>query len=195
MKELESASALAVRQTKEWAEILVDFESRNRYSVQDPAGRQLYWAAEESSLFWRLLLHTLRPFVMRVFSLAGEPVLRIVKPFRFYFHEAAVYTEAGALLGSVKREFTLVRKRFTVTDPGGAVLYDINAPILHPWTFGISRNGAECGQIVKRWSGLAKESFTDADNFSVVFPPEAGGAHKALLLGALFLIDMVYFEK
>lgn len=37
--------------------------------------------------------------------------------------------------------------------------------------------------------------FTDADNFTVDFPQNASGQQRMLLLGALFLIDFLYFEK
>ena len=40
-----------------------------------------------------------------------------------------------------------------------------------------------------------KESFTDADNFGVAFPANIDVNHKAILLGAVFLIDFVHFES
>ena len=195
MQQLTAAPTLIVQQKKEWAEILVDFESRNKYAVSHASGQQLYWAAEESSLLARMVLHALRPFKIHLFSMSGQPVMNIVKPFRFYFHEAEIYDAAGRLLGGVKREFSILTKKFTITDPSGGTLYDVCAPVLHPWTFKLSKNGAEDGAIVKQWSGLAKETFTDADNFSVTFPQDADTDKKAVLLGALFLIDMVYFEN
>ncbi|MFL2928006.1 MAG: phospholipid scramblase-related protein, partial [Opitutales bacterium] len=63
------------------------------------------------------------------------------------------------------------------------------------WTFFIKNNGTEYGKITKKWSGLLKESFTEADNFGVVFPEEWDVKVKALFLGAVFLIDFVHFEK
>ena len=48
--------------------------------------------------------------------------------------------------------------------------------------------------IQKKWSGLAKEAFTDADNFGVTFPPDWPVEKKTLALGAVFLIDFVHFE-
>jgi len=47
----------------------------------------------------------------------------------------------------------------------------------------------------KKWSGLLKEGFTDADNFGVMFPKEWESKLKALFLGAVFLIDFVHFEN
>lgn len=50
------------------------------------------------------------------------------------------------------------------------------------------------GKIKKKWSGVLKELFTDADNFFIEFPDNASAKHRALLLGALFFIDYLYYE-
>lgn len=195
MEKLKNADSLLVRQQKEWGEIVTGFEARNRYSVQDQSGAQVYFAAEEGSLMLRLLLKALRPFSLHVLSAEGKEVLRADKPFRFYFHEMSVRTPDGRLLGGVRREFALLERVFTVMDSQGTEVYTISGPFLHPWTFKVLLGGAEAGKILKNWSGMLKEAFTDADNFSVEFPAGADADRKALLLAALFLIDIIYFEK
>lgn len=45
-----------------------------------------------------------------------------------------------------------------------------------------------CGRITKQWSGLAKEAFTDADNYGISFPIDLDINVKAVLMGAVFLI-------
>ena len=37
--------------------------------------------------------------------------------------------------------------------------------------------------------------FTDSDNFGISFPMDLDVRMKATLLGALFLIDIMFFEK
>lgn len=59
----------------------------------------------------------------------------------------------------------------------------------------IKKDEVECGKITKKWSGLLKEGFTDADNFGVVFPREWDIGLKAFFLGSVFLIDFVHFEN
>lgn len=54
--------------------------------------------------------------------------------------------------------------------------------------------GHEVGKISKQWSGLGREAFTDADNFGVSFPLELDVKVKAVILGAVFLIDFMFFE-
>lgn len=51
----------------------------------------------------------------------------------------------------------------------------------------------QVGKISKQWSGLAKEAFTDTDNFGITFPRDLDVRMKATLLGAVFLI--VSIEK
>lgn len=195
MEKLKAVETVLVQQKKEWGEILTGFEAKNKYAVLDGSNRQLYWAAEESSVLARLFLKLLRPLSVHILSTEGRLVIKTVKPFRFFFHETSVFAADGQFLGKVRREFAILTKKFTVEDAQGIALYDILSPVLHPWTFKISRNGAELGEIVKNWGGTGKEIFTDADNFSLKFPPEADAGRRAVLLGALFLIDLVYFEK
>jgi hypothetical protein len=50
--------------------------------------------------------------------------------------------------------------------------------------------------IRKRWSSLAQEVLTDADNFGVEFEPTlADGPLRQLILAATIGIDLVYFER
>ncbi|MCD6364810.1 MAG: scramblase [Planctomycetes bacterium] len=196
MDKLGDVETLLVRQQKEWGEILTGFETRNRYVVTDAGGAELYFAAEESSLLGRWLLNTLRPFTIHVQAAGGQDVLRVKRPFRFYFHRVDVTdADAGRHLGSVERRFSLVRRIYAVLDDNGHEIFELFGPILHPWTFEVRREGRTLGKITKKWSGLLKEGFTDADNFGIAFPPDLEVVQKALLLGAVFLIDFVHFEK
>ena len=52
----------------------------------------------------------------------------------------------------------------------------------------LSKDDKEIGKISKQWSGLAKEMFTDADNFGIQFPMDLDVKAKACLLGACLLI-------
>lgn len=46
----------------------------------------------------------------------------------------------------------------------------------------------EVGCISKKWSGILREAFTDADNFAVSFPMDLDVRMKAVMIGASFLI-------
>ena len=196
MDRLSSISGLVVSQRKEWGEILSGFETKNKYVVFDQSGSQLYLAAEEQgSTLARWLLKALRPFTIAVLSEDGQVILRIVRPFRFYFHRANVLDAQGRMLGTIQRRFSILRRIYSVLDASGEEVFQLFGPILHPWTFEIKAGGEEFGKITKKWSGLMKESFTDADNFGVTFPADWDVRAKAIFLGAVFLIDFVHFEN
>ena len=56
----------------------------------------------------------------------------------------------------------------------------------------LSKDDKEIGKISKQWSGLAKEMFTDADNFGIQFPMDLDVKAKACLLGACLLIVSLF---
>ena len=195
MDELARIDSLAIQQVKEWGEILTGFETRNRYRVIDESGRDiLYVGEEDGSLLARLFLKAARPFTLRV--LAGEyTALTLRRPFRWYFHHLHVFDAAGPLLCPVPREFSVFRRVYTVRGLAGSEQFTLFGPLLRPWTFQIMQDGREIGVIRKKWSGLLKEAFTDVDTFGITFPADADTYTKAVLLGAVFLIDFVHFEN
>jgi uncharacterized protein YxjI len=68
-------------------------------------------------------------------------------------------------------------------------------PLFKPWTFEIRSGERVVGMIQKRWSGLAKEMFSDADDFGVELSNATDARLKLLAFAAVVLIDVVHFEK
>ena len=195
MQELARVESLAIQQIKEWGEILSGLETRNNYRVMDPSGEEVLLVGEErGSVLARLFLKAARPFTLRAVA-GGETSLVLRRPFRWFFSHLDILDGSGASVGSVTREFAVLRRVYTVRDASGAERFTLFGPLLRPWTFQIMSDGREVGLIQKRWSGLMNEAFSDADNFGVTFPPDAEPADKSLLLGAVFLIDFVHFEN
>ena len=156
----------------------------------------MYYAAEEGgSILLRWFLKALRPFTLVVLTDSNQVLLRVKRPFRFFFHEADIVDYQDKSLGVLRKRFSLLRRKYSVLDSTGKEIFQLFGPILKPWTFIIKNNDVEYGKITKKWSGLLKEGFTDADNFGVVFPKEWDVKLKALFLGAVFLIDFVHFEN
>jgi hypothetical protein len=195
---LAAARELKIKQQLEKLETFTGIETRNRYAVTDGDGNQVLFAEEEAGqtaeLLARLFLKAARPFRLQIETLHGEPVIHIDRPFRFYFHELEVRNAEDVLLGTVEKQFSLLNRRYAVTDRLHGKRYEIVGPLWRPWTFRILRDGVECGVIRKRWGGTVREVFTDADAFGIELPPEADSPLKAVFLGAVFLIDFVHFE-
>ena len=198
MEKLEAVSDLVVRQRKELTEIITGFETKNTYSIEDVHGQQLYVAAEASgSIVIRILLRSLRPFTIGIFSGTNDTMLlKITRSFRWYFHHVEVKDHQDQLLGVIERQFSMLNRKYLVSQGVGREDYYIESPILSPWTFYIKNSdGVEQGKITKKWGGLVKETISNADDFGVTWPAQWDKSLKSLVLGAVFLIDFIYFEN
>jgi uncharacterized protein YxjI len=196
MQRLMEERGLVIQQRTEWGEIFSGFETSNWYNVNDLDGNELFYAAEEGGNFLtRQFLKSLRPFTVRVYDNTRQLLVEVQRPFRFIFQEATVFNGEGVPLGMVRKQWSFLRRRYTVTDTSGMEVCQLFGPLLHPWTFRILQNGMEVGAIRKQWSGIGKEMFTDTDNFGIEFPDDAGPELRSLLLGAVFLIDFCHFEE
>lgn len=64
------------------------------------------------------------------------------------------------------------------------------------WTFPIKRNGNDFALITKKWGGLLKEVFLDADNFVLDFQdPSMNEDTRRILLAAAIFVDLEFFEQ
>jgi uncharacterized protein YxjI len=191
---------LTVRQKKRWMEILLSFEVKNTYEVFDEHGAAALRVREQGqgilSLLKRIFLGTLRPFHVLVSDVgSGEPLLELHRPFRFIFHRLEVRTVKGELLGAIQKKWSWFRRIYEVESASGHAVAELFGPILRPWTFEIRQGDREVGLVQKKWSGLGKEMFTDADNFGVDLAAIRDPKLKLLAFAAVVLIDIVHFEK
>lgn len=193
---------LSVRQRKRWLEILTSFDARNTYAVYDEAGNPVLNVQEQGKGFGnflkRIFLGAFRPFTSHVEDLVGQrDVLHLRRPFRFYFHRLEVRDTEGNHLGAIQRRWTWFRRKYTVEGAQGQEVATLFGPFWRPWTFKILLPGQkeEVGLVQKKWSGLAKELFTQADNFWIAFENVQDPHLRALLFSSTVLIDVVHFEN
>jgi len=154
----------------------------------------------------------------------GNEIIKCVRPFHFgrrgglFFcccgdfcfqvlqvHAGAASANPGAYLGYVRENYSFFVPVLSIFDADDNEIYRIVGECCGcaNYSFNIfdqahlnSDNDADsCGVIQRRWAGISKELFGDADNFFVTFPVSATPAHRALFLGATFLIDFLYFAR
>ena len=199
LKQLVGLQSLKVRQLREVFE-LVGFETRNKYSIETDNGAPFLFAAEQQKgalgfLFRQSLGHW-RSFEIHIFDSSRRPIAIAKHPFRFFFQRLEIYSIDGACLGVVEKKFSILAKRFEVTDRSGKVLFTVNSPLLKLWTFPFLRGDEEFAVIKKRWSGLLHEGFLDADRFVVEFTsPRLSAEERFLITAAGIFIDLQYFER
>jgi uncharacterized protein YxjI len=187
-----------IHQTKEWGEILLGFESKNRFELNGEDGQRLGFAAEEAAglgqWFLRNLFGACRRATVHVYDHGGQKVGRGEKPFRWFFHRMDVY-DGETKIGAVQRKWAWFHRIFAVENAAGQEVMELRSPFFHPWTFTLWFQGNEAGVIRKKWGGVLKEWFTDADTFGVEVAPHIPVEVRKLLLVGTFLVDFTCFEN
>lgn len=195
MEIFNNKNSIRVQQIKEKLEIFTGFETKNKYQIFDEQNLPFLYAYEESGGFMRVFLKSARPFKMFIIDNSQKILFSIDRPFKWIFSECNIIDNNNQIIATVKWEFSVLKKKYSIYDRTENKLFTIEAPAFKPWTFFIKRNNQEVAIIQKKWSGLLKETFTDADNFGIQYNENLTGKEKAILLGTLFLIDFVHFEN
>jgi uncharacterized protein YxjI len=191
---------LTVKQRKNWWEMIFAFEAKNRYVVLGNRMGAAFEVEEQGegfgALLKRLFLGTARPFTAFVTDARRDSLaMRLHRRWRWFFPFMDVHDGGDQPVASLEAQWAWFQRRYTVRDAQGTTLGEIVGPFFKPWTFELTVGGRVIGHIKKKWSGLWKEAFSDADNFEVEFAADIDPRWKALALAAAVLIDVVHFER
>ncbi|CAH1264616.1 phospholipid scramblase 1-like isoform X3 [Branchiostoma lanceolatum] len=200
---------LLVKQQVELLEAFVGIEGNNKYKIKNSMGQKVYFAAEKNDCCSRQCCGNVRSFEMKVYDNNKQEVIHFSRPLRCMncwavccLQELEVQAPPGNTIGWVKQSWHPYLPKFTIEDASGQTVLEIEGPCLSCSFCGdvdfkvLSADGGQkVGKISKQWSGLLKEAFTDADNLGIEFPMDLDVKVKATLLGALFLIDFMFFEQ
>ena len=185
-----------VKQEIEFMEVFTGFETANRYSVRTPDGAELLYAYEESGKISRLFLRNHRPLTIHFVDNDGNEVFTAERGFFWMFSHLYVGDEDGKLIGSLQRTFKLLGRRIAILDHEGTKRSEIRGGLFRPNTFMVYSDGEEVARITKRWGGLAREMFSDADTFQVGMDLErVDQGFATIILAAAIAIDLDFFES
>ncbi|AFY73187.1 Scramblase [Synechococcus sp. PCC 7502] len=198
LQSLVSCNAISIKQKFEVFE-LFGFETRNRYRIYNEYSQEIGYCAEAKLGFGDAIL---RQFLghWRTFDIIGtdtlqQKVFRAHHPFRWFFNRLDIYGAGDRPVGSLQQNFAWFNKEFDFLDTQNRVVMTMSSPFWRFWHFPVTKAGRNVSLIQKKWSGLGKELFTDADNFKITFIDQSLTSDQKLLLlaGAIF-IDILYFE-
>ncbi|CAK8673082.1 phospholipid scramblase 1-like isoform X2 [Clavelina lepadiformis] len=207
-----------IHQQIELLEVITDFETQNRYMLKNSLGQQCYYAHEESDLCMRLCCKNARGFVMHIDDNTGKEVIRLTREFKccagccwcantdHCAFMVNVESPVGNPIGQIRQDHYLWTPYFNILDANGEQIFKIKGPCcictgpccpndvpfdIHPK----DTSNPPIGRIAKQYGGFLREAYTKATNFSVSFPMDLDVKMKAVLIGATFLFDMMYFEQ
>ncbi|GFS84554.1 phospholipid scramblase 1 [Nephila pilipes] len=199
---------LLVHQKSDNLEASLSFETKNKYTIKNNLGQKVYTAKEDTGCCTRNCCGSARPFDIIIKDNAFFEIMHLKRDLRCSscccpccLQLLEVSAPPGRVFGRVVQEWSILTPKFRIENASGETVLRIEGPCC---TFSIcsdvelevlSTNGVKVGKITKQWSGLLREAFTDADYFGITFPVDLDVQTKAILLGALFLIDYMFFES
>ncbi|KAM4695260.1 phospholipid scramblase 1-like [Discoglossus pictus] len=198
-----------IHQQVEMLEVWLGYEQNNKFEIKNSLGQRIYFAAEQNDCCTRNFLGSARPFVMTILDNTGREIMRITRPCRCescfcpcFLQKLEVQAPPGTPIGYVIQNWHPILPKFTIQNERGESVLKIVGPCVPcrccaDVNFEVKSLDEQSvvGKISKQWSGAAKEFFSDADNFGIQFPMDLDVKMKAVMMGACFLIDFMYFEK
>ncbi|XP_070849152.1 phospholipid scramblase 2-like [Chaetodon trifascialis] len=200
---------ILIHQKVELLEAFIGFETNNQYDIKNSLGQKIYKAKEKNDCCTRNCCGSLRSFDMKIKDNMDREVIRLIRPFRCAscccpccLQEMEVQAPPGTTIGYIKQDWHPFLPRFSIQGANKETVMKLEGPCFACNCCGDvnfelkSKDGKKpIGRISKQWSGLLKEVFTDTDNFGIQFPLDMDVKMKAVLMGACFLIDFMFFEK
>lgn len=204
-----------IKQKYEIFELLAGCEMNNKYELKNSMGQQFGMAKEDTDCCTRQCCGPARPFDMNITDNNETEILHLHRPFKCggscccvcegCLQMIEVQAPRGTPIGTVHQEFSVCTPfavKYTVRNQADEVILRIEGPTC-PCSCGsdvdfnifTADKSNQIGKITKQWRGWCAEALTDADNFGVTFPMDLEVRYKALLIGAMFLIDFMFFEK
>lgn len=204
---LRGVTDLYIQQTVELIDILAYVESENRFEVKVPQGETLYIAAENSSTTQRMCCASNRAFEMRLFDHSRQEAIRLRRKlacsswmFGCCLQKLDVYSDVDLYTGSVVQEWSMSYPLFQLRDSCGQVIFRLKGPASATACCGGDYQAkfdilspdctSNVGSIVHAWDGMSSDY-----KLTVTFPTiEVTTEMKAVILGAAFLLEYMYFE-
>uniref|UniRef100_A0A8C1C316 Phospholipid scramblase n=1 Tax=Cyprinus carpio carpio TaxID=630221 RepID=A0A8C1C316_CYPCA len=204
---LTQVDQLLIKQKVELIEALAGFESNNKYEIRNSMGQNVFYAVEENDCLTRQCCGPLRSFTIRILDNFGQEIITVSRPLKcmscFFpccLQELEIQAPPGNTVGYVLQQWHPFLPKFTIENErrepvlklqgpfcGWSCLPDVDFEIL-------TMDEVSIGKISKQWTGLLREAFTDSDNFGIQFPMDLDVRMKAVMIGACFLIDFMFFE-
>ncbi|XP_061565631.1 phospholipid scramblase 2-like [Cololabis saira] len=200
---------ILIHQKVELLEAFIGFETNNQYEIKNSLGQKIYKAKEKNDCCTRNCCGSMRSFDMKIKDVMDREVIRLIRPFRCVscwcpccLQEMEVQAPPGTTVGYVQQDWHPCLPKFSILGPNKETVMKLDGPCFAcnccgDVNFELKGKDGDhtIGRISKQWSGLLKEVFTDTDNFGIQFPLDLDVKMKAVLMGACFLIDFMFFEK
>ncbi|XP_075169378.1 phospholipid scramblase 3 [Haematobia irritans] len=202
---LKDIPSIYIEQTFELNDSLTGVSSENRFIVRSVVGDAIYAASEYSTARNRLIWGSARPFQMHLIDKTYQEALLFQKKLALGFmccqpKSLEVWIPPGNILGRIVQSPTLLVPEFYIEDGAtGNPIFCVEGPknagfccfcLPKETYFKIHSGGELRASIDRKWMS-GKGQYTTNIYFS---DSKLTGKERALILGAAFLLDYMYFQ-
>ncbi|XP_009067889.1 PREDICTED: phospholipid scramblase family member 5 [Acanthisitta chloris] len=206
---LNQMDRIIIHQQVELLEAVLGRETSSKYEIKNHLGQRVYFAVEENDCFNRNLCSRIRSFTIRIEDNTGREVIRVIRPLRCnscccpcFLQELEVQSPPGTIAGYVVQNWDPFLPKFTVQNESKEDVLKIIGPYATCGCFDdvdfevkALNEMTTIGKISKYWSGFVNNVFTNTANFGILVPVDLDVRIKAVMIGACFLIDLMFFEN
>ena len=175
------------------------FELTRKYRVFDNDFKEIGIAAYERDYEdhgFKNLFGLFSPIKATIFNNFKLPEYFLEFDKKFLLTNVLVLDTMMNPIGCIQERYLLFGKKFNLLNKNGEIVGQINCPLFRRWTFDIYKDSYQISLIQKKWGGVLRETFTDADNFEIKFlDPSMTLESRALIIAACLMIDSFYFKK
>ncbi|XP_054495306.2 phospholipid scramblase family member 5 [Agelaius phoeniceus] len=206
---LNQLDQIIIHQQVDLLEAILGTETSSKYEIKNPLGQRVYFAVEENGCFDRKLCSPLRAFTISIADNAGREVIRVIRPLRCtsccfpcFLQQLEVQSPPGTVAGYVVQNWDPFLPKFTIQNESKEDVLKIIGPYATCGCFEdvdfevkTLNELTTIGKISKYWSGFVNNVFTNTANFGIQVPVDLDVRIKAVMIGACFLIDLMFFEN
>ncbi|XP_009888731.1 PREDICTED: phospholipid scramblase family member 5 [Charadrius vociferus] len=206
---LNQLDRIIIHQQVELLEAILGTETSSKYEIKNHLGQRVYFAVEENGCFDRNLCSPIRSFTIRIADNTGREVITVNRPLRCnscwfpcFLQELEVQSPPGTIAGYVVQNWDPFLPKFTIQNESKEDVLKIIGPYATCGCFEdvdfevkALNEMSTIGKISKYWSGFVNNVFTNTANFGIQVPVDLDVRIKAVMIGACFLIDLMFFEN
>jgi uncharacterized protein YxjI len=172
----------------------------NSYNIYNEQGEKIGTVAQKMQIWQKILQLIIKkgilPFKLEILNNNNEVEAKISRGFTMFMSTIKICNAEGNLIGTIKQKFKLFKPTFQLLDASSVQIGEISGD-WKAWDFLIKdEHQTIVGKINKKWAGVAKEMFTNADKYNVNFEWVYNDETKKLIaFSGAICIDMVFKEN
>lgn len=214
---------IQVEQIPNMLEILTGWDMNNRYALRNAAGQQFIYAGEQTDTCMRICCGPQREFTIHLIDNLNQEVIRVHRQFKCMAgccwcadacdgcaHELVVESPPGTPIGYVRQRGSAWKPHYDILDEQRNCVLKVQGPccildgpccpvdnefLIFPANSDGANSDQVIGKISKHYAGFVREMVHDAHQFGVYFPINLAVKVKGTLIGAMFLIHFMFFER